>query len=221
MNRGLHRAIPYGILALIALTLTLAAIGTDIARYDEDLAGATLDTKMDLWHLCQSTDQPVGTARSDTFCAPARKLRCTKLKDRLRAAEAFYIMTAIVLMLALVIAALDHGHDNYGSDHSSGHGFRHWKPLLLLLALLTIVFSIIGWALAFSVAREDFCEGDGDGIAFLAAKDRPNFEWRASPFLLLVSTVFGIAMFIVAFRAPHGSTEHVHPDRVRGEPTHA
>lgn len=209
-NRGLHRAIPYMLLALLALGCTLAAMGTDIARYDDVVAGGgTLGENMDVWHLCQYSGQPVAGAQSDTFCAPVRRLRCTELKDRLRAAEAFYIMTAIVLLLALMAAARDHG------SHGSGRGFfSYLKVILLLLALLTIVFSIIAWALAFSVAREDFCEGEGDGIAFLAAKDRPNFKYRASPFLLIATTVLAIAMLLAALLGRHHSTDHaVHTDR--------
>jgi hypothetical protein len=203
----------YAILAVVALAFALAAIGTDIAHYGvANPDGNTYDNKASLWYLCQSGG-PAGSnsANSATSCFPADEIGCTGLKDRFRTSQAFYIMTAVILLVALVFAVLDHGNV---------HGFKHYKVLLLLFALATIVFSVIGWAVAISIARETFCEGDVN-TRVGPFKDQPNFEWRASPFLLLVSTVFGIAMLVVALRAPHGATEHVHPDRVRAEPTHA
>ena len=188
----------YAILAVVALAFALAAIGTDIAHYGSaNPDGSTFDNKVELWYLCQSGGAGgTNSANSGTTCFPADEIGCTGLKDRFRTAQAFYIMTAIVLLVALVFAVLDHGNV---------HGFKHYKVLLLLFAVATIVFSVIGWAIAISIARETFCEDDVN-TRVGPIKDQPSFEWRASPFLLVATSVISIAMFVFALVSPHHST---------------
>jgi hypothetical protein len=189
----------YGLLALIALAFCLAAIGTTVAEWAEaspQTGGQDLSRKLTAWYYCQRAG-----ATSPMNCAPMNEHPCQGFKDRVRAAEAFYVMTAIVLLAAILFAVLDHGNV---------HGFRHYSTVLLLLAVAIIVFSLIGWAVMISAVRESFCEGDGVA-AQAEIEEQPNFDWGASPFLLLITTIIGIVMLIVAHRAPGASTEHLRP----------
>jgi hypothetical protein len=172
----------YALLALAALAFCLAAIGTDIAEFGStNAAGAGQDNKLSVWHVCgRPSDQSTTSS-----CVEARDVGCDVFMHRMRTMQAFYVLTAIFLLVALVFAVLDHGNV---------HGYRHYRPILLTLAFLIVACSVIGWALAIVLVRQSHC---GSAIS-----DAPGFEWEASPFLLVVTTFFGILMFIAAHRAP-------------------
>jgi hypothetical protein len=182
----------YALLAIVALACNLAALGTDIAQWGtNNPKGPKADSKLTPWYLCG----PRGTG-----CTPAGEVDCQGFQDRMRAMEAFYVLSAIFLLLAIIFAVLDHGNV---------HQFRHYRKILLGLSFLIIACSIIGWALALTLVLQNFCDGSSGGDSTGSAgqergsiRDAVNFEWWASPFLLVVTTFFGIIMFIVAHRAP-------------------
>jgi hypothetical protein len=187
----------YAILAVIALAFALAAIGTDIAQWgSHNPTGPTADMKLTPWQMCGSS------GNSGTSCVPPSDIDCQPFADRMRAVEAFYVLTAIFLLIAIIFAVLDHGNV---------HGFRHYRGILLGLAFLIIACSLIGWAIALSLVMQSFCDGtagSGSGSRNSAGgqggsiSSAPRFEWWASPFLMVVATFFGIIMFVVAHRAP-------------------
>jgi hypothetical protein len=125
------------------------------------------------------------------------ELSCGGLKNRYRAAEAFYVMTAIVLLFAIIFAVLDHGNV---------HGVKYYKLLLIIFALATLAFSVIGWAIAISIPRISHC-GYGKWTSY------PNHNWGPSPFLLIVATFFSILMLLIATLVPFSGTEHVRPHK--------
>jgi len=185
----------YAILAVVALIFALAAIGTDIAQWgNNNPKGPTADMRLTPWMLCGGGS-----------CVEPSDLGCGDFADRLRAVEAFYVLTCIFLLIAIIFAVLDHGNV---------HGFRHYRAILLVLAFLIIACSLIGWAVAISLVLQAFCQGasgsgsnaSGDnnsaGGQPSSISDAPRFEWWASPFLMVVTTFIGIIMFVVAHRAP-------------------
>jgi hypothetical protein len=185
----------YGLLAIAALAFALAAIGTNIASWFENVNNSGgYNFHASPWQLCGR----VADYTASTSCHPVEDFNCGPLEDRYRAMQAFYVLTCVAILAALIFAVLDHGNV---------HEFKYYKPLLLIFALSIIIFSLIGWAIAISIPRQSFC---GSG----RMSDRAGFEWEASPFLLIITTIIGIVMLIVAHRAPHGSTEHVRPHHV-------
>lgn len=182
-----HRGGMYAIFGLIGLIFALAAVGTDIARFDND-------AKADVWKLCaggaggnaQGSGEGVSAGSG---CQRSQDIQCSSLKTRYQAMEAFYVLTIIFIFLAIVFAIC---------DYQNVHGFRHFTEILLTLAFLTIACSIIGWALAISNMTTTLCGGK--------LHDAPGFKWWASPFLLIITTVCGMIMFCQAFRHPHSAT---------------
>lgn len=188
----------YALLATCALIFTLAAIGTSICSFGTrgllNNGQATQDVQRDvtLWYDCGRQG-----ATNPNFCNPHQDHACSSLRSRMQAAEAFYVLTAITLALSILFAVFDHGNV---------HGVKFYKLILLLLALLTFIFSIIGWAIAISVPRKDHC-------GHPAWVSQPQYYWGPSPFLLLIATLFAIPMFLVAKHAPFAATEHVSPHK--------
>lgn len=185
----------FAILAIIALAFNLAAIGTDIAQWGNDNPnGPKADAKLTPWHLCG----PRGTG-----CTPANEIDCQGFKDKMLAMEAFYVIAAIFLLFSIIFAVLDHGNV---------HQFRHYKKILLFLAFMVFASSVIGWALALSLVLQNHCDGTGtdDGSVSVGSQgqepgsiaDAVNFQWWASPFLLVVTSFLSLIMLIAAHRAP-------------------
>lgn len=179
----------YGLLAVAALAFALAAIGTDIAKWDESVSTQSFRFRASPWYVCGR----ISDNSASSSCHPVEDFECDALEHRYRAMQAFYVMTCVVLLAALIFAVLDHGNV---------HEFKYYMPLLLAFALAVMIFSLIGWAIAISIPRQSFCSSG-------KMADRAGFTWKASPFLMVITTIIGIVMFIVAWRAPATSTEHV------------
>jgi len=185
----------YALLAIVALIFALAAIGTNIAQWNNG------GNKLTPWYLCSNG----GSATSTSSCTQVTDVTCSAFKSRIQAVEAFYVITAGLLLIALIFAVLDHGNV---------HEFRHYGAILIGISLAIVITSLIGWAIAIAVVTQSYCSGtvggtgSGSGVSATsgALKDQPGFRWRASPFLMVVVTFFALVMLIVAWRAPAHAT---------------
>merc|ERR1711916_313906 len=63
--------------------------------------------------------------------------------------------------------------------------------LLAVVGVVTVVMSLIAWALAISLPRTEYC-GSTKFIDF------PNFAWGASPFLMLIVMIIAIVQVVAA-----------------------
>jgi hypothetical protein len=191
----------YAIMGVIALVFALAAIGTDLARWGGVEGHDNTNFKSTVWEICGRGfhDDHIGTCYRTTD----HNLGCDEMRDHYNALQAFYVLTNITLLIAIVFAILDHGNVR---------GFKHYKKILTGLSFLTVAFSVLGWSIAIATVRKDFCDGSHGEYTWGAMQDQPNFEWGASPFLLIVTTVLGIMMLCVAHKAPHDATETLEPE---------
>jgi MFS superfamily sulfate permease-like transporter len=191
----------FALLACFALIFALAAVGTNIASWGDVQHHTSSNYRASVWEICGRMfhDDHVESCYSATDGA----ITCTPFKDRFRAMQCFYILTILLLLISIIFAVLDHGNVR---------NFKHYKVILLFLGGLAIIFSLMGWSLAFSIPRTHFCESS-PGNSWEAMQDQPNFTWGPSPFLMLIVTLSGIAMFFIAWRAPTESTEDLEPLR--------
>lgn len=181
----------YALLAIVALAFALAAIGTTIAEWNNG------DSELTPWYVCGNGGSPTSTSS----CTRATDIDCSTFKSRIQAVEAFYVITAGLLLIGLIFAVLDHGNV---------HEFRHYGPILVGISFLIFACSIIGWAIAIALVTQSYCSGSvsaaasgsGATVNSNALKDAPGFKWRESPFLMVVTTFFALLMLIAAWRAP-------------------
>jgi len=178
----------YALLAIVALALALAAIGTTIAQWNGG------DNELTPWYLCGNGGSPTSTSS----CIRANNIDCSTFKTRIQVVEAFYVITAGLLLIGLIFAVLDHGNV---------HEFRYYGPILVGISFLIFACSIIGWAVAIALVTQEHCTaaaGSGSGAAVTggAIKDAPGFKWRESPFLMVGTTFLSLLMLIAAWRAP-------------------
>jgi xanthine/uracil permease len=195
----------YALLAVVGLVFALAAIGTDLARWSGSAWHESTNWKSTVWQICGRVyqDDHVETCYSATDHAIA----CTPMKDNFRALQCFYILTCIVLVTAIGFAILDHGNVR---------DFKHYKHILFGLAGGTVACSLLGWAIAIGTVRSHFCDSDANN-SWEAMLDQPHFEWGASPFLLLITTLLAIGMTVVAYKAPDRATEELQPLETEAE----
>jgi hypothetical protein len=181
----------YATIALIALAINLAALGTNIAEWrdapgDNEMA----DMRLTPWFTCMKR------GNSTTMCVPHQEAGCAVLKNRLLVMVSFYIASAGILFFAILFAIMDHGNV---------HGFRFYGGVLLAFGLVAAACSIIGWALAISIVTESYCTSAAAGND-VAISDREGFAWRQSAFLLVAVTFLSFAMTAVSRVAPKAAT---------------
>ena len=118
---------------------------------------------------------------------------CAKQKDRARAVRAFYVLTALVVVVSIVVGVLD----AFGALNLPGG----LKPQIALIAVAAamIVFTLLSWALAISWPRSKYC-----GATTSYSKSN-GFGWAASPFMMLLAMLVAIGQLVVAILIPGGS----------------
>jgi hypothetical protein len=203
----------FAILGVLVLGFALAAINTDIGRWggwhDADWSpqeflsaqqgsdgnDQDMNYKVTLWQVCGRVfrDNRIETC----YAVTDHSITCEEFRHFFRSIQAFYILTAVFSLLSIVFAVLDHGNVLK---------FKHYRTILLFLAFMVFACSIVGWSLAIASVHRRFCGAKNGAAGWEAVHDQPDFEWGASPFLLVVATVFGMAMLYVAHRWPAKST---------------
>jgi ABC-type Fe3+-siderophore transport system permease subunit len=184
-----------GILAVVALAFAIAANFTEIVRWTDTVDSVDFHLRATPWHMCSRRVD--GSAA--TTCYPASDFECPSLRHRYRAMEAFYVLTCAIILATLVFAVLDHGNV---------HKSACYVPVLLGCAISIVLSSLTAWAIAISIPREDFCDGDRRLSRIIS---HAKFAWQPSPFLLVVATVIGLFMWFVAWRTPVAATDHIVP----------
>jgi hypothetical protein len=104
---------------------------------------------------------------------------------RFRAAQAFYILTVLALVLTTAVAGIDH----FRPSLLRRARVRPRIQLAMWVASV-LVFSLLSWALTVSIPYESFCGAS----SFSSARD---FDWGASPFLMVFVFCAAIASMLV------------------------
>jgi uncharacterized membrane protein len=191
------RGLVYAGIATFAIILTFAALGTTIGEAKQN-GVQNFYTKRDvsLWRLCTKQRDQSGTSPKSCISTTDEELDCAKSKDYFRAAQAFYIMTTLMLAAAIALGLFDH-FQPATLDRCPVLP----KLIFFIFVLVLFVLSLIAWAIAVAIPHTDFC-GSGNFV------DAPGFKYGASPFLMLVVWLLTIPMAIVCiFMPPRHSGE--------------
>ena len=215
------RGIVVFILAVLAAAFTVVAFSTLL--YQATAPGATPlgtsgDLDVDWWYRCSRSGDDVA------ICVKAadKELDCTERKNNVRTLQAFYVLTAILVVLTLMAASADllygmawhsaarhlpgrpHAGDTTTAsgrphDEFESHA-RKLRNLLLLLASLLFLVSLVAWALAVAQPYQSFCD-EGE------PRDLPDFKYQPSPFFMIATMVTAFLM-IPALLALHWAKRH-------------
>jgi len=193
----------YAGLALVSIIFVIAALGSYTAMAKTDNPYSRYKTS--LWYECSR----IGSSDNVATCVSTTDGELSNCGGRIsafRAAQAFYIMTILLLFAALILGIVDHFNPKQ-IDRLPGFP----KLWFLLLAVWIFFWSIIAWAIALSTAHRT-CAGR-------KVSDFSNFSYGASPFLMLVVTCFAIFHGIIALLIPPRPLNETVREAAR--PTHA
>jgi hypothetical protein len=224
----------YALLAVVASAFTIAAMSANLALWDAEssdgdwfeivaydprkvvnqfssITRVGVDNKLTsrpsnphqkhlrfratLWEICSRDFHYEAGEACRTAVDPA--LTCASVRATFETIQAFYMLTLSLSIVALIFAVLDHG--NFRE-------FKYYKPVLAGIAVFIVGFSAVGWSVAISAVHRSFCEHT---VLKRSMISQPEFEWGASVYLLLVSSVLGLTMLVVALRHPQHATDHI------------
>jgi hypothetical protein len=185
------RGLIYAGLAVFAIIFVFAALGTNVAKFKNEGQGFSVTNEVNLWKSCSKSSSSFrGTSPKSCISTTDSDIDCAKFKDNFRAAQAFYILTVLLLPVAIAIGLLDHFKPQLLEKLPMRPKF--W---LLAVAIALFVLSLIAWAIGVGIPNTSYC-GSGK------YSDAPGFSYGASPFLMLIAWFAVIAMAVVALVMP-------------------
>uniref|UniRef100_A0A7S1LB30 Amastin n=1 Tax=Neobodo designis TaxID=312471 RepID=A0A7S1LB30_NEODS len=180
------RGLVYVILSCVCLMWMFIAFGTRV--YTIEGSGSS-ETWSDIWYSCSR-----GNSDAVAGCVylTDKNIDCVKLEDHIRATRAFYILTAVFVVVSLAAGLVD----MFGSLEGLPGGLGG-AVVLAVCSAVVIVWSVLAWALCISYPRTIFCSTN-------AAVDSDTFRWEASPFMMLMLTITAIIQLVLALVFPGG-----------------
>jgi len=186
------RGLVFLALTILCVMWMLIAFGTNVFKIDGNNGAEAYG---DIWYTCNRGVNAADGSRSIASCRyntdPGNT--CTKYKDRVRSIQAFYILTAVFVVLNLTFGVMDH----FGKLESLPFGAKS-QLVLVVLAAIVIVWSMLSWAIAISYPRTEYCGGG-------KLSDTNNFKWGASPFMMLMLFITAIVQLVLALIFPGGA----------------
>ena len=194
-----RRGIIYLALTAAMMFFIMLAFATNVftVKNSADVGGVTRKSEAwaDIWYMCSTGtytgDKPVAS------CVDAADPHgtCTKQKDRVRATRAFYVITALIALVNLVVGVLD-----FFGALSLPFGL---KPQILLISIsgALIFFTLLSWAIAISWPRSKYC---GASEPWSKAD---GFGFAASPFMMLLTMLIAIAQLVLSILLPGGASD--------------
>ena len=171
------------IILAVCLILTIVALATPAVTYSTTISGTQYKSEIGLFRTCSKTG---GT----TTCANTARGSCGKWKDKVRAAQAFYLMSFFVMVAAIVCTVFNM------------LGLPLIVPSFIPAAVLgvTAFFQLIGWAIGFSLYSEAHCgSGSFDDAGYKVGASAPIL------FVVWVATIVTIVLNFVLPPAAHDS----------------
>lgn len=173
------RGLVFLILVLVMVVLMLISFPTDIGSIST--GNAKLWTN--LFYSCsRATDDSVAVC---AWNADGNR-QCKDTAHHVRATQAFYILTFIVVFPAVVAGILDQFNGPLQALH---------MVLELSLGVVMCLTTLIGMILAFTIPSREFCDQP-------SMSAHPDFAYGASPIFMLFAWLCSIAMIVVAFLFP-------------------
>lgn len=126
-------------------------------------------------------------------------IKCSEIVSRNQAHQAFCIMTALFVTLIFLAGLFDFiGNLQLPfSLPNAGPLQLNFNVVEIILAVVAWLFSLIAFAIGFSIPRTKYC-GPGKSI------DSPDFAWGASPWFGVLLWILTMVTIAVALVVPAG-----------------
>jgi len=185
------RGLIFAGIATLAIIFTWAALGTEVANLKNEGRSFSVKQSITLWRSCSTvSDDFRGTGRKTCISTTDNDIDCSSFKDHFRAAQAFYLLTMLTLLVAIALGFVDHFRPDWLLKAPIAP-----KVQFLIVAGIAFFFGLIAWAIAVSIPTTEFCGGS-------KFSDASGFHWGASPFLMLIAWICTIVMIVTAVVIP-------------------
>jgi hypothetical protein len=185
------RGLVFLALTILCVVWMLVGFGTNV--FSIEPSNASYKSSVDIWYTCTRPGDVNGRKQmAQCFDLVDPALKCDELANRVRAIRAFYVLTAVFVVVNLIAGVMDH----FGALEGLPFGLKS-QIVLVVLAAIVIFWSLLSWAIAISFPRTAYCGNNAQAVS-----DSNGFKWQASPFMMLMLFFTAIVQLVLALIFP-------------------